>query len=147
MAPKASVQPYVRPKIKDPADDPVIAMARDRRAKELKKENQARMVSGLSGGVLHKQHELKQIESEIKLLEEGVQEYQDQINLLNERKNDRAKSLVKHKEWCATFDVLIGARLAGARADAPLCAPFVARPRQRAQPPLPHRTEPRAALG
>jgi len=83
-------------------------MARDRRAKEVKKESQARIVSGFSGGVLHKQHELKQVETYIKGLKEGVQEYQDQINLLLERKNDIAKSLVKSKEWCTTFDSLIG---------------------------------------
>ena len=38
MAP--SVQPYVKPRIKDPGLDPVIKMTRDRRAKELEVETQ-----------------------------------------------------------------------------------------------------------
>ena len=77
--------PYQRPKIKDPMDDPVIAASRDRRTKELKNENTARQVSGLSGAVLHKIHELKEIQKEIRLLEDGVEEYGNQINLFEER--------------------------------------------------------------
>ena len=41
--------PPRRPRIKDPGSDPVIAMARDRRAKELENESQRLQVSGLSG--------------------------------------------------------------------------------------------------
>ena len=41
-------------------------------------------------------------------LEEGVQEYQDQINLLEERKRDIRKGQVEDREWCATFDRVIG---------------------------------------
>ena len=106
MAP--STQPYTRPRIKDPGLDPVIAMTRDRRAKELEVENQKRSVSGLSGGVLHKQLELTEMLKEIKILEEGVQEYQDRMNLLYENKHDIEKSLVQDAAWCKTFDRLIG---------------------------------------
>ena len=106
MAP--SVQPYVKPRIKDPGSDPVIAMSRARRVKELEVETQKRSVSGLSGGVLHKQLELADVMREIKILEEGVQEYQDQINLLAERKHDIEKSMVSDTSWCKTFDKLIG---------------------------------------
>ena len=45
---------------------------------------------------------------EIKELEEGVQEYQDQIDLLNEQKTDIQKSMVSDERWCATFRTLIG---------------------------------------
>lgn len=100
--------PYQRPRIKDPMDDPVIAASRGRRTKELKNEDTARQVSGLSGAVLHKIHELKEIQREIKLLEEGVEEYGNQINLLEERKKDINKGMVKSQEWCARFDQLIG---------------------------------------
>ena len=50
MAP--TVQPYVKPRIKDPGLDPVIAMARIRHNKGLEVESQKRSVSALSGGVL-----------------------------------------------------------------------------------------------
>ena len=106
MAP--SVQPYVKPRIKDPGLDPVIAMARNRHAKGLEVESQKRSVSGLSGGVLEKELTLKEMEKEMKLLEEGVQEYQDQIDLLNERKHDIEKSQIEDVAWCKVFDRLIG---------------------------------------
>ena len=106
MAP--STQPYTKPRIKDPGLDPVIAMTRDRRAKELEVEKQKLSVSGLSGGVLHKQLELTEMERDIKLLEEGVQEYQDRINLLEERKHDIQKGMIQDNAWCQTFDKLIG---------------------------------------
>ena len=41
-------------------------------------------------------------------LEEGVQEYQDQINLMLERIADIRKGQVEDREWCATFDRVIG---------------------------------------
>jgi hypothetical protein len=91
-----------------PCPDPVIAMARDRHKKGLQVESQKRSVAGLSGGVLHKQLELADLEREIKILEEGVQEYQDQINLHNERKHDVEKAMVKDVDWCEKFDRLIG---------------------------------------
>ena len=91
MAP--TIQPYSRPKIKDPGLDPVIAMARDRHKKGLQVESQKRSVSGLSGGVLHKQLELAALEREIKIVEEGVQEYQDQIDLQKELKHDVEKAM------------------------------------------------------
>jgi hypothetical protein len=94
--------------IKDPGSDPIIAMSRDRRAKELQQEKQRREVSGLSGEVLHKQMELSSVLKEIKTLEEGVQEYQDRIDLLTERKNDIKKGQVQDRAWCATFDEMIG---------------------------------------
>ena len=106
MAP--STQPYVKPRIKDPGSDPVIAMARERHKKGLEVESQKRSVGALSGGVLHKQLELADLERDIKIIEEGVQEYQDQINLLEERKHDIQKGLVDHHAWCKKFDVLIG---------------------------------------
>ena len=106
MAP--TIQPYVKPRIKDPGLDPVIAMARDRHKKGLQVESQQRQVSALSGGVLHKQLELTDIEREIKILEQGVQEYQDQINLLDEQKVDISKKIAPELTWCNTFDRLIG---------------------------------------
>ena len=98
----------LRARIKDPGDDPVIAMTRDRRKKELQTEAQALVVSGLTGAVLHKMLELKKVENEIKILEEGVQEYQDQIDLMEERKRDIRKAMVEKDAWCKTFDRLIG---------------------------------------
>ena len=94
--------------IKDPGLDPVIAATRDRRRKELECASQKRSVSGISGGVLHKQLELDAMNREIKILKEGIQEYQDQIDLQNDRKNDLQKGKVSHIEWCDRFDLLIG---------------------------------------
>jgi hypothetical protein len=51
--------------IKDPGLDPVIAMTRQRRQRELHLGQQKRAVSGISGGVLHKILELKTITKEI----------------------------------------------------------------------------------
>ena len=67
--------------IKDPGLDPVIAAQRDRRKKSLEVGMQKRSVSGIHGGVIHAQLELAIIEKEIKQLEEGVEEYQNQIDL------------------------------------------------------------------
>ena len=94
--------------IKDPGSDPIIAMSRDRRMKELANEDQRLQVSGLVGAVLHKDMELAALQKEIKILEEGVQEYEDQVNLLLEKKNDIQKSMVTDEKWCATFRTLIG---------------------------------------
>ena len=69
----STVQPYVKPKIKNPAEDPVIAMSRDRRAKELKNESNRRLYSNVGGVLVHKQLELKNLEHEIKALADGVQ--------------------------------------------------------------------------
>ena len=104
----STIQPYQKPRIKDPGSDPVIAMARERRRKELEIESQKLSVAGLSGGVLHKQLELDILEKDIKQIEEGVQEYQDQINLLEERKSDIQKGQVNVRAWCETFDQMIG---------------------------------------
>ena len=60
----ATTRPYSRPKIKDPGSDPVIAMARDRRKKELAIEEQALIVSGLTGNVMHKELRLADLEKE-----------------------------------------------------------------------------------
>ena len=90
------MQPYVRPKIKDPGLDPVIAGARMRHQKGLEVEAQKRSVAALSGGVLHKHLELTDIEREVKILEEGIQEYQDQMNLLEERRRDVEKAIKPH---------------------------------------------------
>lgn len=106
MAP--TIQPYSRPKIKDPGLDPVIAMARDRHKKGLQVESQKRSVSGLSGGVLHKQLELAALEREIKIVEEGVQEYQDQIDLQKELKHDVEKAMANDVDWCQRYEALIG---------------------------------------
>ena len=56
--------------IKDPGQDPVIAMQRLRRARDLDIASQKRSVSGISGGTLHAQLQLKNIEKEIRELEE-----------------------------------------------------------------------------
>ena len=98
----------LRARIKDPGLDPVIAMTRERHKKELQIEAQKLVVSGLTGAVLHKMLELKAVEREILELTEGVQEYQDQIDLLNDRKHDVQKNQVEKAAWCATFDKLIG---------------------------------------
>lgn len=94
--------------IKDPGADPVIAMSRARLQKELANENQKLQVSGLVGKVLHKDLELQDLQKEIGILEEGVQEYQDQIDLLLDKKNDIRKGMVKDEAWCAKFRTLIG---------------------------------------
>jgi len=60
--------------IKDPGSDAVIAMQRMRRVRDLEQASQKRSVSGISGGVLHKQLELGILEKEIRQLEDGVQE-------------------------------------------------------------------------
>ena len=98
----------LRARIKDPGLDPVIAMTRERHKKELQIEAQKLVVSGLTGAVLHKMLELKAVEREILELTEGVQEYQDQIDLLNDRKHDVQKNQVEKAAWCATSDKLIG---------------------------------------
>ncbi|KAL1514618.1 hypothetical protein AB1Y20_003712 [Prymnesium parvum] len=104
----ATVRPYTRPKIKDPSQDPVISMSRSRREKELKNEQTSREMSGVSGALLHRMHELRQVQQDIKELDEGVQEYQAQIDLLIERKARLQKTLAKHNDWCSTFDCMIG---------------------------------------
>ena len=104
----ATTRPYSRPKIKDPGSDPVIAMARERRRKEVEIESQKLSVAGLSGGVLHKQLELDILEKDIKQIEEGVQEYQDQVDLMEDRKADLRKIIVREEAWCANFNKLIG---------------------------------------
>jgi len=107
--PRVPLRPYQRPAIKDPGDDPVIAMARDRREKELKIESTRRLFSGVTGSVLHKELDLKTLESEIKALADGVQEYDDQVVLMQRQKRDYEKKILKHQEWCDVFDQLIGA--------------------------------------
>lgn len=94
--------------IKDPGTDPIIAMTRNRRQKELANENQKLLVAGLVGTVLHKDLELQALMKDIATLEEGVQEYQDRIDLLEEKKLDIQKSMVRDEEWCGRFRVLIG---------------------------------------
>eukprot|EP00965_Chrysotila_dentata_P093600 3092798-Pleurochrysis_carterae.AAC.2 len=68
----STVQPYVKPRVKNPADDPVIAMSHDRRAKELKNESQRRLCSNVSGVIVQKELRLKQLEKEIQALADGV---------------------------------------------------------------------------
>ena len=104
----ATTRPYSRPKIKDPGSDPVIAMARDRRKKELAIEEQALIVSGLTGNVMHKELRLADLEKEIKAIKDGVDEYQAQVDLLRDAQKDHRKTIAKHEEWCATFERLIG---------------------------------------
>ena len=94
--------------IRDPGLDPVIAATRDRRRKALECAQQKRSVSGISGGVLHKQLELSIILKEIALLEDGVEEYQNRVNLANAEKAYIRKHQVEDREWCATFDRVIG---------------------------------------
>ena len=114
MAPKirttdpAQMEALRRRGIKDPGTDPTIAMSRDRRQKELANEDQKLQVAGLVGTVLHKDLELRALMKDIALLEDGVQEYQDQIDLLNEKKGDIQKSMIKDEAWCAKFRQLIG---------------------------------------
>lgn len=94
--------------VKDPGLDPVIAMTRDRRMKELANDDQKLQVAGLVGITKRKDLQLEILEKEIKVLEEGVQEYQDQVNLMEETKVDIQKSMIEDRAWCATFMKLIG---------------------------------------
>ena len=94
--------------IKDPGLDPVIAATRDRRKKDLECAMQKRSVSGISGGVLHAQLQLSILEKEIRMLEDGVEEYQNQIDLKNKEKAHIRKQQVEDREWCATFERVIG---------------------------------------
>lgn len=75
----ATVRPFAKPALKRPEDDPVIAMARDRHKKGLQIEKQRQAMSGASGAVLHKILELKALEADLRSINEGVQEYQDQV--------------------------------------------------------------------
>jgi len=102
------LQPYVRPNIKDPGDDPVIAMARDRHAKNLKNEATRRLYSGVTGAIVHKELELKRLETEIKELKAGVQEYGDQMDLLNKQKATLEKKVKVAQDWMDAFDGSIG---------------------------------------
>ena len=102
------MRPFKKPGIKAPEDDAVIAMARNRRQKELQIEHQRHIMSGASGAVLHKILELKDLEHEIKALEDGVQEYQDQVDLMEDRKSDLRKIVTREQEWCDNFNRLIG---------------------------------------
>ena len=104
----AKTRPYRNPKTVKPEDDPVIFAQRDRRKKELQIQKQRTIMSGASGAVLHKILELKDLEHEVKALEYGVQEYQDQVNLMEERKTDLRKIIVREEAWCANFNKLIG---------------------------------------
>ena len=79
--PSASIRPFQKPGIKRREDDPVIAMARDRQKKGLQIEKQRMAMSGASGAVLTKILELKKLDADIKGLEDGVQEYQNQASL------------------------------------------------------------------
>ena len=69
---------------------------------------QKRAVSGISGGVLHQQLELAILEKEIAQLEEGVEEYQNRIDLEQAEITHLRKQQVEDREWCATFDKVIG---------------------------------------
>ena len=106
--PSASTRPYGNPRIKKPEDDPVIAMARERHRKDLQIQHQRTIMSGASGAVLHKILELKDLEHEIKALQDGVQEYQDQIDLMEDRKKDLGKIIKVEQAWCDNFNQLIG---------------------------------------
>ena len=93
----STIRPYVRPKIKDPMDDTLIRMSKERREKELKNESNARQMSVVSGSMLHKMHELNAMQKEIRILQDGVDEYQGRVDLLNDRKSDLNKMIAKHK--------------------------------------------------
>jgi hypothetical protein len=104
-----NLKPYQRPQIKDPKDDPVIAMMYDRREKGHKNEATRRLYSGVTGSVIHKELLLRDLEVELKALTDGVQEYEDQVTMLKRRRRDEEKKAAKHEEWCAVFDEMIGA--------------------------------------
>ena len=53
-------------------------------------------MSAVSGALLHKEMELKAVNKEVREVLDGVTEYQDQINLLEERKRDIQK--IKDKQ-------------------------------------------------
>jgi len=79
-----------------------------RRVRDLEQASQKRSVSGISGGVLHKQLELGILEKEIRQLEDGVQEYQNMIDLFRHEQRVLRKNQVEDREWCSTFDRIIG---------------------------------------
>lgn len=106
--PSAKTRPYRNPKTVKPEDDPVIFAQRDRRKKELQIQKQRTIMSGASGAVLHKMLELKDLDHEVKALADGVQEYQDQVDLMEDRKRDLRKIVVREEAWCANFNKLIG---------------------------------------
>ena len=104
----ATIQPYIRPKIKNPLEDPLIKMSKDRREKELQNEANGRQMSTVSGALLHTVHDVKELEREIRELQDGIDEYQAQADLLKERKSDLLRAKAKLDEWCETFNNLIG---------------------------------------
>ena len=102
------VEALARRGIKDPGSDAVIQMTRLRQQRALDVDKQKRSVSGISGGVLHKHLRLTDIEREIKILEEGVEEYQNMIELHEKEKVFIKKMQEDDSQWCATFDRVIG---------------------------------------
>merc|ERR1712113_142267 len=102
------LQPYVKPKIKNPLEDPLIAMSHDRREKELKNDKNRRMCSGVTGAIVHKELDLKRLETDLKALTNGVQEYGDQIKLLEEDKRLLMKRIATNQEWVDVYESSIG---------------------------------------
>ena len=94
--------------IKDPGSDATIVMARDRHLKNIKTDDNRLKVSACVGAVLKKDLDLAALEKEIKILEDGKKEFNDQIWLLNEERKDITKAISKDIDWCSAFDRLIG---------------------------------------
>jgi|Transcript_31983 chromosome segregation ATPase len=104
----STVQPYVRPNIKDPLKDPLIAMSKARRAEELANDNNARQMSAVSGGMLHRTHDLKALHKEMREIQDSIDEYEAQMELMNKRKATILKTRAEHQNWIDTFNSLIG---------------------------------------
>ena len=104
----STVRPYERPKIKNPADDPVIAMAHDRRKKELANAKNVRLCSEAGGVIRKKDLELKDLNTEIRAVADGVREYEDNMKLLRQERVGLEKKIKEHQEWCDTFNKSIG---------------------------------------
>merc|ERR1711998_679297 len=64
--------------------------------------------SVISGVIEHKKQEIANLDKEIVADREGVKEYQDKIDLLQQRKNDLLKQIEQDKVFCAHFDENIG---------------------------------------
>jgi len=104
----STIKPYVKPQIKNPAEDPLIAMQHERRTKELRNKATARLYSDVSGGVVKKSLTLQKLEGEIREMQASYKEFEEMTKLLQKDRDLLAKRNAEHVEWCETFDQHIG---------------------------------------
>ena len=94
--------------IKDPMLDSKIAMQHARREKERKNAANARIFSEVTGSVVKKSLLLKDTKHQLQALNEGFTSYQDQIDLLEEKKKDYLREVQKHEAFMKDFEEMIG---------------------------------------